>query len=94
MTAAVTAPPDVDLAAFGLRRGEPIRFRRAPRGRWHTGHLDRIERDGSIGIYDDKGAARALRADVVEIQGTTPRGARCWELLADRMHRGDQLELF
>ncbi len=87
-------PPAVDLAAFGLRAGEPVRFRRANRGRWRTGRLERIERDGSIGVRDDKGAARALPADVVEVATTGPKGAHTWEPLADRMTRGDQLELF
>jgi hypothetical protein len=86
--------PEVDLAAFGLRRGDAVRFRRHGRGRWHVGRIERIERDGSIGVRDDKGAARALRADVVWIQHVGPRGAKTWEPLAERMDRGDQLELF
>ncbi len=84
----------VDLAAFGLRAGEAVRFRRGRRGRWHVGRLERIERDGSIGVCDDKGAARALRADLVEVAATGPKGAATWEPLIDRMTRGDQLELF
>lgn len=87
-------PPAVDLAAFGLRAGESVRFRRASRGRWHVGRLERIERDGSIGVRDDKGAARALPAERVEVATTGPKGARTWEPLVDRMTRGDQLELF
>ncbi len=87
-------PPAVDLAAFGLRAGEAVRFRRAGRGRWHAGRLERIERDGSIGIRDDKGAARALRAELVEVAASGSRGASRWEPLVERMTRGDQLELF
>ena len=87
-------PPPVDLAAFGLRAGESVRFRRATRGRWHTGRLLRIERDGSIGVRDEKGAARALRAELVEVAATGPKGGPRWEPLAERMTRGDQLELF
>lgn len=86
--------PEVDLAAFGLRRGDPVRFRRANRGRWHSGRIERIERDGSIGVRDDKGAARALRPEVVWIEHLGPRGAKTWEPLSERMDRGDQLELF
>jgi hypothetical protein len=86
--------PEVDLAAFGLHRGDPVRFRRADRGRWHTGRIERIERDGSIGVRDDKGAARALRPEVVYVQHAGPRGAKTWEPLSERMDRGDQLELF
>jgi len=87
-------PPAVDLAAFGLREGEAVRFRRGTRGRWHLGRLRRIERDGSIGVHDEKGAARALRAEVVEVAVRGPRGTSRWEPLVDRITRGDQLELF
>ena len=90
----MAVPPPVDLAAFGLRTGETVRFRRSGRGRWHVGRLERIERDGSIGVRDEKGAARALRAEVVEVAAAGPRGASRWEPLVDRMTRGDQLELF
>lgn len=86
--------PPVDLAAFGLRAGEVVRFRRGGRGRWHGGRLECIERDGSIGVRDEKGAARALRPDVVEVAATGPKGAARWEPLVERMTRGDQLELF
>ncbi len=84
----------VDLAAFGLRRGEAVRFRRGQRGRWHGGRLERIERDGSIGVRDESGAARALQAELVEVVATGPKGARRWEPLVERMTRGDPLELF
>ena len=87
-------PPAVDLAAFGLRAGEVVRFRRGARGRWHPGRLERIERDGSIGVRDEKGAARALRAELVEVAATGRRGGAGWEPLIERMTRGDQLELF
>jgi len=87
-------PPAVDLAAFGLRAGEPVRFRRGARGRWHLGRIERIERDGSIGLHDDKGAARALRPELVEVAARGPKGASIWEPLVMRMTRGEQLELF
>jgi hypothetical protein len=89
-----SGPPAVDLAAFGLRAGESVRFRRGDRGRWHVGRLERIERDGSIGVRDEKGASRALRAELVEVAATGPKGAARWEPLVERMTRGDQLELF
>ncbi len=86
--------PPVDLAAFGLGVGEVVRFRRTTRGRWHKGRLERIERDGSIGLRDDRGAARALPAELVEVVVTGRRRAITWEPLVERMTRGDQLELF
>lgn len=84
----------VDLAAFGLRAGEAVRFRRLDRSRWRRGRLERIERDGSIGVRDDHGAARALPARSVEVAAAGPMGGARWEPLADRMSRGHQLELF
>ena len=83
----------VDLAAFGLRAGEAVRFRRVTRGRWRRGRLERIERDGSIGVRDD-GAARALPAELVEVAASGPKGGARWEPVSERMTRGDQLELF
>ncbi len=80
--------------ALGLRTGEDVRFRRSGRSRWNGGRLECIERDGSIGIRDDKGAARSLRAAEVEVRGLGPKGARRWESVAARLARGDQLELF
>jgi len=58
------------------------------------GRLERVERDGSIGVRDDKGAARALRAESVEVAVISARGASRWEPLVERMTRGDQLKLF
>ena len=84
----------VDLAAFGLRAGETVRFRRVDRGRWRRGRLERIESDGSIGVRDDDGAARALPAGLVEVAAAGPKGGARWEPLVERMTRGDQLELF
>jgi len=84
----------VDLAAFGLAVGESVRFRRATRGRWRLGRLERIERDGSIGVRDESGASRALRAELVEVAAKGRKGGSTWEPLVERMTRGDQLELF
>ena len=85
---------NTDPASFGLRRGEEVRFRRGGRGKWTPGRIERIERDGSIGITDRDGAARAIRVEHVEIRGEGPRGGRHWEPLLERLSRAEQLELF
>jgi hypothetical protein len=85
------------LAALGLEVGETVRFRRADRSRWQPGKVSRLERDGSIGITDTNGAARAVPLAHVQVEertrrrrgGATPR----WEPLADRAGRTEQLRL-
>ena len=85
---------DTSPESFGLHRGEEVRFRRGEKGKWILGRIDRIERDGSIGITDRQGAARAIRIEHVEIQTEGPRGGRHWEPLLERLSRAEQLELF
>ena len=82
----------MDLAAFGLAPGEPVRFRRGG-GHWQTGRVRRVERDGSIGITDEKGATRCLPVERVEVRITGRRGSQSWEPLAARAARTEQLRL-
>lgn len=83
----------MDPLRLGLRVGERVRFQQADKSRWQTGVVRRIERDGSIGIVDDKGASRAVRVEHVEVRNTGPRGAAGWEPLAERAARTEQLSL-
>jgi len=85
----------VELAAIGLKPGEAVRFRRgsAGSGHWQLGRAQRVERDGSIGITDEKGAARCLPIDRLEVRLTGRRGGRAWEPLAARAARTEQLRL-
>jgi hypothetical protein len=50
--------------------------------RWRYGtlcHLQVIERDGSLRVYDDyTGGARSIPAEVVQHQQPGPRGGRRW----------------
>jgi len=82
-----------DLAALGLEPGHPVRFRRRASARWTLGTAVRVEKDGSIGVRDGKGAARAIPVELVEVRTTGPRGATTWEPLADRAARTEQLKL-
>ncbi|MBV8691297.1 MAG: hypothetical protein JOZ37_05950 [Actinobacteria bacterium] len=83
----------MDPLELGLRVGERVRFAQADKARWQTGIVKKIERDGSIGIVDAKGASRAVRAEQVEVRRVGPRGANGWEPLLDRAGRTEQLNL-
>ena len=82
------------LIEMGLHVGDVVRFRPRPGARWQEATVERRERDGSIGLRDAKGAARALGAERLEVRTTGPRGARTWEPLAERAERAEQLDLF
>lgn len=85
---------DPTLLEVGLRRGDVVRFRPRPNARWQEVRVERRERDGSIGVRDERGAARALAIDRLEVRTTGPRGARTWEPLRQRAEREEQLDLF
>ena len=85
---------DTGLAAIGLRAGEEIRFRRRESARWQLGTVIALERDGSIGVRDSRGASRALPMVLIEVRSTGPRGARTWEPLVERAARTEQLALW
>jgi len=82
-----------DLLQVGLAPGERVRFRRRSSGRWTPAVVERVERDGSIGLRDPKGAAVALTIDRIEVRSEGPRGAVLWEPLSDRLARNQQLRL-
>lgn len=91
MTARKRPIDDTGLAAIGLRAGEQVRFRRREGGRWELGAVIAVERDGSIGVRDSRGASRALPMERIEVRSFGPRGARTWEPLVDRASRTEQL---
>ena len=83
----------MSLETLGLHPGEQVRFRRKAEGRWHTGVATRREKDGSLGVRDTKGAARAIPVELVEVRTRGPRGALSWEPLTERAARTEQLKL-
>jgi hypothetical protein len=85
---------DPTLLEIGLHAGDVVRFRPRPTARWQEATVERRERDGSIGVRDAKGAARALPIERLEVPTSGPRGARTWEPLAERAARDVQLDLF
>jgi hypothetical protein len=91
-----TRPDSSALAALGLERGEAVRFRRPDRARWQAGTVQGLERDGSIGLTDSNGAARAVLLAHVQVRARSRRAmgrTTRWEPLADRAARTEQLRL-
>jgi hypothetical protein len=82
------------LHRLGLRRGEPIRFRRNGSGRWVEGKVSGIAPDGSIQLFDPDGAARNLRSHVVEVRRPGVRGRLQWRLVSEVAITWEQLELW
>jgi hypothetical protein len=85
--------PEYGLAELGLAAGAVVRFRRRDSERWKDATVARRERDGSIGLFDSKGAARSLPIDLIEVRTTGPRGGVVWEPLAERAARTEQMRL-
>ena len=81
------------LLTLGLHPGDPVRFRRADQTRWKNATVERVESDGSIGLRDDKGAARSIPVELVEVKTIGRRGGIVWEPLPDRVAAAEQLRL-
>lgn len=84
----------MNLVDLGLRPKEAVRFRRRADERWKLATVVRVERDGSVGLRDMKGAMAAIAVDGIEVRVTGPRGGTAWEPLAERIARAEQLDLF
>lgn len=89
----MTEPAAPSLLDLGLRTGDVVRFRPRPSARWVEATVERRERDGSVGVRDPAGRARALPIDRLEVPTSGPRGASTWEPLAERAARDVQLDL-
>lgn len=82
------------LVEVGLRPGDRVRFRRPEGGAWKEGRVERRERDGSIGIRDERGGARAISLDRLQVRIVGPRGGSMWEPLSVRAGRDEQLGIW
>jgi hypothetical protein len=85
---------DSALLEVGLRPGDTVRYRRRDGGTWQQARVERRERDGSIGVRDERGAARAIPVDRLEVRGTGRRGGVQWEPLTARAERDEQLGIW
>ena len=81
------------LLEVGLRPGDRVRFRQREGGAWKEARVERRERDGSVGVRDERGAARALPLDRLQVRTAGKRGGVVWEPVADRAARDEQLGL-
>ena len=81
------------LLEVGLRPGDRVRFRQREGGAWKEATVERRERDGSVGVRDERGAARAIAVDRLQVRTTGKRGGVVWEPVADRAQRDEQLGL-
>ncbi|HET6949084.1 MAG TPA: hypothetical protein VFI47_01820 [Acidimicrobiales bacterium] len=86
--------PTTRLDDLGLVPGDRVRWRDRPGGRWREGRVTGRERDGSVGVRDERGASRALVADRLEVRDRGPRGGAVWDPVRDRRRRSEQLDLF
>ena len=78
-----------DPAELGLRVGEEVRFRRRANQRWRRARVHSVERDGSVRVHDDDGAALALPLASIQVR----KGAG-WEPALARAERPEQLGLW
>ncbi len=85
---------DSALLAVGLRPGDHVRFRRAGGGSWLEAKVERREADGSVGVRDARGAARAIPWERLEVRTRGPRGGTRWEQVAERVQREEQLGIW
>jgi hypothetical protein len=81
------------LAPLGLQPGEDVRIQVNASARWAPARVTRRERDGSIGVVDQHGAARSLTVERIQVRRHGPRGGGGWEPLAARAGRAEQLSL-
>jgi hypothetical protein len=82
------------LLEVGLRPGDRVRFRRVDGGAWKQAKVERRERDGSVGVRDERGAARAIPIDRLQVRTAGPRGGASWEDVAERAGRNEQLGIW
>ena len=82
-----------ELVALGLRPGDRVRWRRGESEHWKEAKVERVERDGSLGVRDTKGAARAIPIERVEVRRKGRRGGVVWEPVIRVASQTEQLDL-
>ncbi|HVX17690.1 MAG TPA: hypothetical protein VHA73_06635 [Acidimicrobiales bacterium] len=90
---ALAVGPDADagLVSLGLAPGQTVRFRPREGSRWLEATVVRRERDGSVGLRDERGRTRAIPVERLQVATRGPRGGRVWEPLSERAEREEQL---
>lgn len=88
-----SSPVDDGLAELGLEIGQIVRFRGRSDKRQREGVVLRRERDGSVGLRDERDRSRSIAVDSIEVRVVGPRGGEQWIPLTDA-GGGLQLGLF
>jgi hypothetical protein len=86
-------PIDDGLAELGLEIGQLVRYVGRSDRRFREGVVLRREADGSVGLRDDRGRARAIPVEQIEVRVVGPRGGEQWIPLTEQ-GGGLQLGLF
>lgn len=88
-----SSPIDDGLADLGLEIGQLIRYVGKSDRRFRDGVVLRREADGSVGLRDERGRARAIPVEQIEVRIVGPRGGEQWIPLTEQ-GGGLQLGLF
>jgi hypothetical protein len=88
-----TSPVDDGLAELGLEIGRLVRYVGTSDRRFREGVVLRREKDGSVGLRDERGRARSIPVDQIEVRVVGPRGGEQWIPLTE-LGGGLQLGLF
>jgi hypothetical protein len=88
-----SSPIDDGLAELGLEIGQLVRYIGSSDKRYRDGVVLRRERDGSVGLRDERGRARAIPPERIEVRVVGPRGGEQWIPLTEA-GGGLQLGLF
>ena len=86
-------PIDDGLAELGLEVGQLVRYVGRSDRRPREGVVLRRENDGSVGLRDERGRARAIPVEAIEVRVVGPRGGETWIPLTEA-GGGLQLGLF
>lgn len=88
-----SSPIDDGLAELGLEIGQLVRYVGLSDKRFREGVVLRREKDGSVGLRDERGRARAIPVEQIEVRVIGPRGGEQWLPLTE-LGGGLQLGLF
>lgn len=72
------------LTVLGLTRGDKVRFSRVEGGKWITGKVSRVEKDGSLGLSCE-GRSRCVQLEYIEKEVVGPRGGSKWEPICQKI---------
>jgi hypothetical protein len=69
--------PEQELP-YGLKVGQKLKYQRVPNAQKSYVTVRGIENDGSVSCFDERGAFRAIRPELLEVSRETKRGKLEW----------------